>query len=192
MEQDEKNAMRLIECFEGRKMDYSMLLYLQLPQSQIDSHPILKPIQDICMDFGVTVMRHHFFKTVGNYIYSSGIREITPMSFVNARGKDDLLKEYKKRNHRGDCTFRFVFKCVVLTLLALFFSSRGLGKMGCTGSFRFSRTQMCHIKQTHTMLAAQLSMSLKNPASALLSLTVRFSPHNMREGSAYSRSRTVS
>jgi hypothetical protein len=108
--EDKKNAMRLIECFEGKKMDYSMILYLQLPQSQIDSHPILKPIQDICMDFGVTVMRHHFFKTVGNYIYSSGIREITPMSFVNARGKDDLLKEYKKKKSSWGLHIPFCFQ----------------------------------------------------------------------------------
>ncbi len=108
---DEKKAETLIECLQKREIDYSLLLWLQLPDSMIEKNPVLKTIKQIVYeDFGVTNMRHHFFETVESYIVSNGISDITPLSFVCARNKDDLHKEYQKKKAAWGLHVPFCFQ----------------------------------------------------------------------------------
>jgi hypothetical protein len=108
--EDDENAQKLIKFCARANVDYSLLLYLQLPQSMIDHNPTLKQLDSICADLGALVRRRNFYQTIETHLLTTGISEITPQEFIYARSKDEAHTEYEKKKDAWGIHIPFFFQ----------------------------------------------------------------------------------
>jgi hypothetical protein len=87
---------RVIDFLKRSKVDFTLLLYLQLPESLRKKSELISYLETICKNMKVNYKTSHFYNTVWNCFTNDGIAAITPDKFITANKKDEILAEYER------------------------------------------------------------------------------------------------
>jgi hypothetical protein len=90
-----KNAIKVINFLKESKVDYTLLLFLQLPESQRGTSELISYMETICNRMGADLSRL-FYQQVWGYFEKEGITIISPDKYITANKKDEILAEYEK------------------------------------------------------------------------------------------------
>ena len=98
-----RGVISLIGLLKESKVDYTLLLYLQLPESLRKRSELISSLETICTkadfkyDFSQSIWEcSAFYSFVWEYFENEGIRQITPDKFITANRKEEILKEYER------------------------------------------------------------------------------------------------
>lgn len=99
-----KIVISIIGSLKESKVDYTLLLYLQLPKSLRGKSELISSLETICSNedfkwiyFYQSVWEYsHFYSFVWEYFENEGVRPITPDKFITANRKEEILKEYER------------------------------------------------------------------------------------------------
>ena len=86
----------VIEFLNKSKVDYTLLLYLQLPESIGKKSELISYLGSLCSSMKADFRSRHFYDSVWNYFERKGICSVTPDKYIIANKKDELLVEYEK------------------------------------------------------------------------------------------------
>lgn len=91
-----QRTIKVIHHLKESKVDYTLLLYLQLPESLRTKSEVLSYLESTCMQMKADFKQRDFYKCTWDYFNDEGVLPITPDKFITANRKDDILKEYEK------------------------------------------------------------------------------------------------
>jgi nucleoid DNA-binding protein len=86
----------VIDFLDKSKVDYTLLLYLQLPESIAKKSELISYLRSLCSSMKADFRSRHFYDSVWNYFERKGICPVTPDKYIIANKKDELLAEYEK------------------------------------------------------------------------------------------------
>ena len=101
------SAMRLINILTERKIDFTLLFFLQLPACLVNQNPCCQALLKFCDENSIVPVGNWFFDTVRRQAEERKIREITPSHFVVASRKKKVLSAYKGKEWGVHCPFFF-------------------------------------------------------------------------------------
>jgi hypothetical protein len=91
-----QSTVAVIESLKTSKVDYTLLLYLQLPKSIREKSELISCLETTCTSMKADYTDSLFYKCVWEYFENKGIQTITPGKYVTARRKEDVLNEYER------------------------------------------------------------------------------------------------
>ena len=91
-----QNTINVIYSLKESKVDYTLLLYLQLPESLRKKSELISCLESTCIQMKADFKCGYFYTCIWNYFDWEGVSSITPDKFIVANRKDDILKEYEK------------------------------------------------------------------------------------------------
>ena len=87
---------KLIELLRENKMDYTLLMYLQVDETFTRNKVFVSYLKGLCSQMGIIYKNPGFFKIVWDHFKASGVQPITPNKFIVNRNKEDILHEYQR------------------------------------------------------------------------------------------------
>jgi hypothetical protein len=90
------NTARVIHHLKETKVDYTLLLYLQMPEYIRQKSELISCLQSVCTQMKADFTCGFFYTCVWNYFEYEGVSPITPEKYIIANRKEDILKEYAK------------------------------------------------------------------------------------------------
>lgn len=91
-----QRTISVINALKESKVDYTLLLYLQLPESLRSKSELICGLESTCVQMNADFKCEYFYTCVWNFFESEGVLPITPEKFVVANRKQDALNEYDK------------------------------------------------------------------------------------------------
>jgi hypothetical protein len=91
-----QTTTKVIHFLKESKVDYTLLLYLQLPESLRKKSELISYLETLCCQMKVDFKSRNFYDCVWRSFENEGIVSITPEKFVIANKKEDVLLEYEK------------------------------------------------------------------------------------------------
>ena len=92
-----ENALKVVASLKESKVDYMLLLYLQLSDSIRSKSELISSLESLCNQMKVDFMSRHFYDCVWSIFESEGVSPVTPDKFISAKMKDDILQDYEKK-----------------------------------------------------------------------------------------------
>jgi hypothetical protein len=91
-----QGATRVISLLKDQKVDYTLLLYLQLPESLKKSSELLSYLDSICADMKIDTSSSYFYKCIWNHFESEGVSQVTPDKYITSSKKSMAIEDYDK------------------------------------------------------------------------------------------------
>ena len=95
-----RNATKAIEFLKELKVDYTLLLYMQLPDHIKRNYGLICYLESICrqlnVDLNVDYNATHFYDSVWAHFETTGISPVDPGKYIIAIKKDTIIEEYAK------------------------------------------------------------------------------------------------
>ena len=91
-----ESALRVIASLKESKVDYLLLLYLQLPDSIRKKSELISSLECLCNQLKVDFTHRHFYECIWSIFERAGVSPVTPDKFVTANRKEEVLKEYER------------------------------------------------------------------------------------------------
>ena len=91
-----QGATRGIKFLKESKVDYLLLLYLQLPVSIRKRSELIAYLESICAQLGINFQSRHFFDHVWGHFEREGVSPISPEKYITTNKKDEAITEYEK------------------------------------------------------------------------------------------------
>jgi hypothetical protein len=91
-----ESTLRVIASLKESKVDYMLLLYLQLPDSIRKKSELISSLESLCNQLQADFMARHFYNCIWSIFESEGVSPVTPDKFVTANRKEDVLNHYAK------------------------------------------------------------------------------------------------
>ena len=114
----EDQALKLIEALKERGIDYTMTLWLQLPDADVERIEPLQYIRELAREMEIPIFdhgkRYRIFQTVDRYIVDNGV-QLLPGSknYIDAR-KKDVLKRYLKERKSLPPHMPFLYQTCII------------------------------------------------------------------------------
>lgn len=90
-----QGANSIIALLKDQKVDYTLLLYLQLPESIRNTSESISYLDRTCANMKISTTSRYFYECIWKYFEEEGISPITPDKYVTATKKNLALEEYE-------------------------------------------------------------------------------------------------
>ena len=90
------NAARAIEFLRELKVDYTLLLYLQLPEPIRKKSGFICYLESVCNQLKVDFSTRHFYDSVWTYFERQGVSLIAHDKYITSYKKAVIIEEYNK------------------------------------------------------------------------------------------------
>jgi hypothetical protein len=91
-----RKTCTLINYLKEQKVDYTLLLYLQLPDTIRKTSEIISYLESKCTQMDIDFNLRLFYKCIWEHFELGGIKVITPDKYIAMNKKNDALEEYEK------------------------------------------------------------------------------------------------
>jgi hypothetical protein len=91
-----KSAIRVIASLKESKVDYTLLLYLQIPPKMRKEREFISCLEAICVKNGVDYNSRLFYDYIWSHFEKEGVLPITLDKFITGNRKEEILKEYER------------------------------------------------------------------------------------------------
>ena len=91
-----RGAASVIASLKESKVDYTLLLYLQLPKFIREKSELISCLETICCSMQADYQSRFFYSCVWEYFENEGVQSITPGKYITAKRKEEILKEYER------------------------------------------------------------------------------------------------
>ena len=91
-----QNTTRVIASLKESKVDYTLLLYLQLPDPLRMKSEFISYLQSLCIQKNADFKSSLFYTCVWDYFEHEGVAPITPEKYIASNRKEDILKMYER------------------------------------------------------------------------------------------------
>ena len=91
-----QSVVSVITSLKESKVDYTLLLFLQLPDSIKRRSELISCLESTCTNMKADFESRYFYECIWSYFESEGVLPITPDKYVVANSKEEILKEYER------------------------------------------------------------------------------------------------
>lgn len=105
-----KEATRVISFLKEQKVDYTLILFLQLPDKLKKTSEMISYLTHICSDMKVEIKTTYFFEVVWKIFESEGVSPVTPDKFITAPKKNTAIEDYCKVKKSWGCHNPYFFQ----------------------------------------------------------------------------------